>query len=162
MRYQRRNGRERRKNSNEAGNDEKRTYKTLKKKQNPLVIAGIAGGAFLVLIIIIIAAYSSPAGDTDSAGKEPGADIQEEIGKIKELVDSGGADKDEADRLAREDDQKLADRYYRSAYDKFDRALAMVKPLDERFPDTEFARLEQEIEQQLADIKSKAGFNIGE
>ena len=158
MQYQKRNGRDKQKDSNNQSGAEKRTYATPKKKQNPLVLAALAGGAFLVLILIIVAASSSH-GDSNSAEREPDVNFDEQDAKIKELYDRGAAYKDRADRL-REDNQKAADEYYRRAYDEFDRALAIVKPLNERFPDTKYASQEQQIEAQLADIKSKQGFPV--
>jgi hypothetical protein len=159
MQYQKRNGRDKQKDSNNQSGTEKRTYATPKKKQNPLVLAALAGGAFLVLILIIVAASSSHGGP-DSTGKEPDVNTEEEDAKIKELYDSGGADERDADRLVKEDDQRAAYEYYRRAYDKFDRALVIAKRLNELFPGTKYALLEQQIEAQLADIKSKQGFPV--
>lgn len=159
--YEKRNGRDKPKDSNNQGSTERRTDAPPKKKPNLLVIAGIVGGIFL-LLIIIIAASSCPTTDSNSAGTVSQENLEEEDKNISELRDSAGANEAEADRLVAEDDRKAADRYYRSAYDKYERALAIVRRLAELHPGTKYSIQEQEIERQLAEIKANAGFNIGE
>jgi hypothetical protein len=105
-------------------------------------------------------ASSSSEVDTGAPKEMPAANLQEKEHNYKELWDSASADQKEADRL-RDTDQKAADEYYTKAIDKLDKALVVVKRLAELYSGAKYLADQQQIEHQLADIKSKMGLNAG-